>query len=438
MKENFRFILLLLFSVLTGGISLNEHETSPEALYREAVQKWQSNGRDWSSWLHFTEVLIDKFDKLEPGSKRLGLVGAFEEAILVIEKATVALGEGADPERDHALSRLYFGYGYVLSKLDPVECLNLAFDPHTLLIGAETVRSDNPSSNLCIENAENALRNAATLDATHTQAEKLLQFITGSNTIHKRKPKEFVAELFDSFADTFDEKLNSLGYRVPKMMGGTALELLSRSEKSAYRSALDAGCGTGLVGRYLRPFVQGPLVGVDASQKMLDIASLCTIHTGCGLDQSSNGKSIDVGKPLYEALLTMDLEDMNLENVYKRALAETEVPGFDLVVAADVLVYFGQLDNLLRIFSLISVPDARLIFSCELATQDEAPLGWRLLPSGRFAHTKQHAIEAAAKAGYELVLYEEIVPRMERGENVKGHLFAFVHRRGQGQGEAEL
>ena len=45
---------------------------------------------------------------------------------------------------------------------------------------------------------------------------------------------------------------------------------------------------------------------------------------------------------------------------------------------------------------------------------------------GRFAHTKKHALEAAAEAGYELVYYEEIVPRIERGEDVKGHLFGFV------------
>ena len=50
----------------------------------------------------------------------------------------------------------------------------------------------------------------------------------------------------------------------------------------------------------------------------------------------------------------------------------------------------------------------------------------RLLSSGRFAHTKKPALEAAADAGYKLVYYEEIVPRIERGEDVKGHLFGFV------------
>eukprot|EP01083_Nonionella_stella_P238219 834964_1 len=100
--------------------------------------------------------------------------------------------------------------------------------------------------------------------------------------------------------------------------------------------------------------------------------------------------------------------------------------GFDLIVAADVLVYFGSITNLLSTFASISIEGARLVFSCERATEEEAPLGWRLLASGRFAHTKKHALEAAAEAGYELVYYEEIVPRIERGEDVKGHLFGFV------------
>ena len=106
--------------------------------------------------------------------------------------------------------------------------------------------------------------------------------------------------------------------------------------------------------------------------------------------------------------------------------SNVDTMGFDLVVAADVLVYFGRLDDVLASFAKVSVLGAALIFSCERTTSGEAPLGWRLLPSGRFAHTKEHAVEAAAKAGYELQDYSEFTPRMEKGEPVKGHLFVFV------------
>merc|ERR1712176_314472 len=116
--------------------------------------------------------------------------------------------------------------------------------------------------------------------------------------VHERKPESFVAELFDDFADTFDKKLESLKYRVPQLVGKAAEFLLkTRATKMRnsgtvdgsilFESVLDAGCGTGLAGRFLRPLAGGKLVGVDASTKMMDIASKCTIESGCGLPKIS-------------------------------------------------------------------------------------------------------------------------------------------------------
>jgi predicted TPR repeat methyltransferase len=303
-----------------------------------------------------------------------------------------------------------------------------------------------------MENAENALRNAVTLDATNVEAEKHLGDILGLTTmaakdmVHKRKSKEFVAELFDSFADTFDEKLvNGLGYRVPQLIGDAVKEL-GRGEGS-YGAVLDAGCGTGLAGRFLRSFVMEVMVGVDASPKMLSIASKCTMKSGCGANDDSttsntNNANVAVGQvdddddnvPLYDKLLVMDLEDMTLDNTYP----EGNGRGFDLIVAADVLVYFGSISNLMKTFANVSNKNARLLFTTERASDEEAPLGWRLLPSGRFAHTKRHVVEAAQEAGYTLVLYREIVPRMERGEPVQGHLFGFAWKSGMQAGADEL
>jgi predicted TPR repeat methyltransferase len=180
------------------------------------------------------------------------------------------------------------------------------------------------------------------------------------------------------------------------------------------------------------------MIGVDASQNMLDIAAKCTTSSGCGITDGAtkddNNNDDNRQQLLYEGLLALDLEDMTLENTLG---SYDDVQGFELVVAADVLVYFGHLDNLLQTFASLSTPGASLVFSCERATFDEAPLGWRLLSSGRFAHTKNHVVEAAAKAGYELVTYEEIVPRMERGEEVRGHLFG-LKLTGSGRRDAEL
>ena len=86
---------------------------------------------------------------------------------------------------------------------------------------------------------------------------------------------------------------------------------------------------------------------------------------------------------------------------------------------------YSILVNLLSTFSSISTPGSILVFSCEKATEEDAPLGWRLTTSGRFAHTKKHAITMAERVGYTLKHYQDIIPRMEKGEPVKGHLFGF-------------
>jgi predicted TPR repeat methyltransferase len=58
------------------------------------------------------------------------------------------------------------------------------------------------------------------------------------------------------------------------------------------------------------------------------------------------------------------------------------------------------------------------------------------MPSGRFAPTKRHAVEVAHNEGYELVAYEETVPRMDIGEEVRGHLFSFFVTTGSVKGQA--
>lgn len=91
-----------------------------------------------------------------------------------------------------------------------------------------------------------------------------------------------------------------------------------------------------------------------------------------------------------------------------------------------MLVYFGELSELLNSFAQLSAAVSTLIFSCERATFDEAPTGWRLRSSGRFAHTREYVEQtAAANGGFQLVSYQEIVPRMENGVPVQGHLFVF-------------
>lgn len=474
---------------------------NPEDLFRQTVQEWRSsNGRDYQPWIDLSTALLRYFSGekeqddlfISDHPRRLDWIGAMEESILAIERAT--LYEGENRRRDIALSKLYETYGRALMQLSSRECRALAHDPHTLLMGAAEITLssssakslDDPSSLtllLCWQNAENSFRNAISLDSNNESAQDilqqgLLQRSSGggddnhnNNIIHARKPTEFVSQLFDSFADTFDDKLiRGLQYRVPQLVGAAVRSILekkqqqqqqhSHGENKYFQNALDAGCGTGLAGRFLRTIVSHLLVGVDASSKMLDLAAQCTLHSGCGLDELNTTLKEQMSmeyhmmmmmrhdianepqedRPLYDSLWNMDLESMTVHNTL-HSVGNIILPnsnhhhhhhndvadGFDLIVAADVLVYFGSLDSVLRVFANLSIPGAILVITCEKIEDDEAPLGWKLSSSsGRFAHTARHVQEAAFQAGYRRrILYQDIVPRLEKGEPVKAHLFGF-------------
>ena len=202
----------------------------------------------------------------------------------------------------------------------------------------------------------------------------------------------------------------TLGYKVPAMVGRQAARMMELRGGRVYASALDAGCGTGLAGPHLRPVVAGTLAGVDLSQKMLDRAELL---------------QTDSGRQVYDLLLAKDLEQLTRDDVLEHA--DERQRGVELITAADVLVYFGELEALLEAFGRLAASDSVLVFSCERIDDHEAPAGWQLKASGRFAHTKAYVVHTAAEqAGFTLISYDHIVPRMEHGEEVRGHLFVFA------------
>ncbi|KAL7552590.1 hypothetical protein ACHAWF_015826, partial [Thalassiosira exigua] len=334
------------------------------------------------------------------------------------------------------LSKLYYGYGTILSELPPSDCLRLMSD-ESLLMDTNEGKDEDSAKEVCKTNAVNAMRLAVDLDGNNVVAMHMLSSMTGGEDGDSqydskgRASNEFVSALFDDFADTFDEKLGALGYKVPQIIGEAAFDVMQMAGMEVYHAALDAGCGTGLVGRFLSPIVNR-IVGVDLSKKMLDIAAECTLLKGCGLkerdakEEDTSEQDERASAPLYSNLVAADLETATLNEL----ILQDPIDGFDLIVAADVLVYFGAIDKLLLNFAKLSNGRSEtgsfLIFSCERIEDDEAPAaGWKLQSTGRYAHSKSYVTGVAEKAGYVLLGYDEIVPRMEKGEEVQGHLFTF-------------
>lgn len=151
----------------------------------------------------------------------------------------------------------------------------------------------------------------------------------------EQPPAEYVRSLFDGYAATFDEHLvNKLGYATPQVLMRMACDVGDERRTAAasstprsntrqlcvWQRAADLGCGTGLAGVYMRPrTVQ--LHGVDLSPGMVAQA-----RARCSAEDGS--------KPLYDELAVGDVVDWCTTRAGH---------GYDLVVAADVLVYIGDL-----------------------------------------------------------------------------------------------
>ena len=202
-------------------------------------------------------------------------------------------------------------------------------------------------------------------------------------------PADYVKGLFDQYAGHFDRHLvGVLGYRTPELL----VSLLRAGLDTQVASALDLGCGTGLCAPLLRPLARR-LAGVDLSEKMLDKAR----ETG-----------------LYDELACADI----------LAWLEGRHGEWELVLAADVLVYFGELAPLFGRVARALRPGGRFAFSVEaLAPARENAAGYAITASNRFAHAPAYVGACAAQAGFTVMAQLDAALRKEHGADVAGMLF---------------
>ena len=202
-----------------------------------------------------------------------------------------------------------------------------------------------------------------------------------------RAPRDYLIAYFDRFADTFDKQLvDVLGYDVPEKLA----RLVTTVGRELSR-AVDLGCGTGLAAHLLRP-QRSRLVGVDLSPRMLAKAAK---------------------RRAYDELVEADMI----------AFLEQTSERFDLVFAADALIYLGSLDAFLGAAARVMPARALLAFNVE--TTDAAP--YALLPSGRFAHELAALRQSAAK-WFALCVEQATVLRAEACTSVEGALFLLERR----------
>jgi predicted TPR repeat methyltransferase len=196
----------------------------------------------------------------------------------------------------------------------------------------------------------------------------------------------YVRTLFDQYATRFDAALENLAYRGPTLLLaalGRACEASGRTMR--LRRALDLGCGTGLAGAAIRPFCDW-LAGVDASSGMIAQARQ---------------------KQIYDELEVGDV-------VAFLAVQRDSGARYDLMLAADVCPYFGDLAPILAAVVPVLAPRAVVGFSVETHAGAGAVLGEKL----RYAHGEDHVRGAAAAAGLTLQSLDRAAIRTEAGNPV--------------------
>lgn len=208
----------------------------------------------------------------------------------------------------------------------------------------------------------------------------------------ERASNDYVRQVFDSFAASFDAKLEALHYQAPAHV----VQALRASvgEPAARLSIADAGCGTGLCGPGLKPYASR-LAGCDLSEGMLRRAKQ---------------------RGHYDVLHQAELMH------YLR----TQPFAFDAVVSADTLCYFGALDAVCTAAHSSLKGGGVFVFTVEALPADDEALGHRLQTCGRFAHGPGHLRSALEGAGFAPPLVEPRTLRLEGGEPVHGWLVTAV------------
>lgn len=195
-----------------------------------------------------------------------------------------------------------------------------------------------------------------------------------------------VTKLFDDYATRFETHLtDALGYSVPKLMRAAVDRFIGANRR--FRHALDLGCGTGLIGEHFRDLVI-EIDGVDLSPKMLEQARQ---------------------KQIYNKLYCDEI-------VAWLGRAAAESASFEIVFAADVFVYVGDLEPAFKAIRTILVDGGLFVFSLENLPQGS----FELLPTFRYAHSASYVRNLASKHGLVIELSEQVDLRKDRHGTIEG------------------
>jgi len=239
-----------------------------------------------------------------------------------------------------------------------------------------------------LSGAISAWRHLEALDDDGIFGARLKLAVHGAGAAGSGTAVSYVEALFDQYAPKFESALiDKLGYQVPALLDGLIDDVMAETGLARFATALDLGCGTGLMGERLRSKVDW-LEGIDLSAAMI---------------------AETARKSIYDRL-----EKAELVAFLRSSSAHT-----DLITAADVFIYCGALPPVLDAVVPAMAPGGLLAFSLE-AHDGEEPVFLRA--SLRYAHGVAATRQALIDAGLEILRFERADLRQDRGAPIAGML----------------
>ena len=234
-----------------------------------------------------------------------------------------------------------------------------------------------------LDAAVKSYKQALAIKPDYAVPQHMLNALTGHTSTEP--PKEYVKNLFDDYAERFDDSLiKQLGYKLPFLMKELILKL--DPPRNKFKKVIDLGCGTGLTGKELRD-ISNNLTGIDISRNMV-----------------AKTRELD----LYDRLIVGDIVDILNSSKEK----------YDLFIALDVFIYIGELTKMFKAVRQCCNKNALFIFSIE--TQEKN--GYSLLKSARYSHSDDYILKSASD-GFKVIESQEVRLRKEKEGWIEGKIF---------------
>lgn len=206
-------------------------------------------------------------------------------------------------------------------------------------------------------------------------------------------PRAYVQNLFEQYADDFEPHLlGPLQYQGHSRL----IAQLPTQAPQKFARVLDLGCGTGLCGPLIRSRAD-LLWGIDLAQGMIDKARKQGVY-----DHLQQAEAVEF-------------------------LSNCQEP-WQLVLAADVLIYIGALEPLFEQLARLMPARSWLAFTAELDDSSAGSSQPRLLSSLRYAHPLRYLQDCARAYGFEWHSHHLAPLRLDQGEPMPA-LYAYLQRR---------